>query len=115
MPDIKYSLDYLNSISGGDNDFVKEMIQTFLSNVPVELVNMRQLIEKSDWPIVGSEAHRFASNLVFLELNTLRNIAVQIEEMGTNQKHTDQIPGLFLQLEEGCNQIIRKLQNDFSF
>jgi HPt (histidine-containing phosphotransfer) domain-containing protein len=115
MPELNYSLDYLNSISGGDNDFIKEMIQTFLSNVPEELLKIRQLVEKKDWQDVGSEAHRFASNLVFLELNTLRNIAVQIEEMGTNQKNTDQIPDLFSQLEKGCNQIIRKLQKDFSF
>jgi HPt (histidine-containing phosphotransfer) domain-containing protein len=115
MPDIKYSLDYLNSISGGDTDFVKEMIQTFLSNVPEELLKIQHLIEKKEWKMVGSEAHRFASNLVFLELNTLRDITVKIEEMGTNQKHTDQISDLFNQLKAGCDQIIQKLKNDFSF
>ena len=115
MPDINYSLDYLNSISGGDNDFVKEMIQTFLTNVPEELLKIRQLVEKKDWQIIGFEAHRFASNLVFLELNSLRDIAVKIENYGTNQKQTDQIPDLFNQLEAGCGQIIQKLKKDFSF
>lgn len=110
----KYSLDYLNSISGGDNDFVKDMVQTFVSNIPGELLKFRQLVEKKEWNLVGAESHRFASNLVFLELNNLRNIAVKIENLVTSQKQTEQIPDLLIHLEKGCNQIIQELKNDFS-
>ena len=114
MLKVKYSLDYLNSISGGDKDFIKDMVQTFLSNVPEELQKMRQLVEKKEWVSVGSEAHRFASNLVFFELNKLRDIAVEIEILGTAQKETSKISGLLILLDEGCSLIIKELKNDFS-
>lgn len=110
----KYSLNYLNSISDGDTDFIKDMIQTFISNVPIELYQIRQLVLKNEWNLVGAEAHRFASNLVFLELEDLRVIAIKIENLGTYQKQTEQIPELLNRLEEGCSIIIHDLKNDFS-
>jgi HPt (histidine-containing phosphotransfer) domain-containing protein len=109
----KYRLDYLNSISGGDAVFIDEMIQTFISNVPGELIKIRQLAENKEWRQVGAEAHRFASNLVFLELDKLRSIAVEIEIAGMSQMQTEKILGLLTLLEEGCNYIIQQLKHDF--
>lgn len=115
MQDINYSLDYLKSISGGDEEFVKEMIQTFITNVPNELISLHNLITQKNWSKVGAESHRFASNLVFLELTSLRSIAIQIEDIGSKQTQTDQIPELFEQLEKGCLLIITKLKKDFNY
>lgn len=114
MTEKAYNLDYLNSISGGDEEFVKDMIQTFISHTPEEISNLRSLINEKNWQKVGEDAHRFASSLLFLGLENLKALAVQIEEMGIQQNDVHHIPALLDQLELGCRQIIEQLKRDFN-
>jgi HPt (histidine-containing phosphotransfer) domain-containing protein len=114
MTEKKYNLDYLNSISGGDQDFIKDMLETFVTNVPLELGKIRNLVVDENWQKAGEDAHKFASSLLFLGLHDLRAIAIQIEDYGTGQENVDQIPQLLNQLEEACSQLIIELKHDFN-
>jgi HPt (histidine-containing phosphotransfer) domain-containing protein len=111
----QYSLDYLESISGGDKDFMEDMIRTFVSNVPEELDNLNKLISGSDWQKVGEQAHKFGSNLLYLELEELKKITLKIETFGLEMEHISEIPVLFEELKKGCFSIIEDLKNDFAF
>lgn len=110
----KYNLDYLHSISEGDEGFVLEMIQTFINTVPDELEKIYKLLNNKDWDMVGSEAHRFASNLVFLGLEKLRNTAIEIENICISKKNLEKIPALVDILKDVCNQNILYLKEDFA-
>jgi HPt (histidine-containing phosphotransfer) domain-containing protein len=111
----QYSLDYLKSISGGDEDFIKDMIQTFVSSVPEELKKIEGAIKQSDWMKAGEFAHKFGSNLMYLELEELKKIVGNIETYGLGMKHTNEIPLLFEKLSAGCFQIIELLKKDFDY
>lgn len=113
MEQKKYSLEYLDSISNGDQEFVIDMIRTFVMNVPEELNKIQKFIEAENWIKAGEEAHKFASNLLFLNMESLKSIAVEIEEKGLSAKGTESIPGLYLQLKNGCFQAIDQLRIDF--
>lgn len=110
-----YSLEYLESISGGDKEFIKDMLQTFVKTVPEELKKIQQSIQNSNWKKAGEEAHKFGSNLLYLELNELKNIIITIETYGLEMEHTEEIPVLFDKLSAGCYQIIEQLKNDFDY
>jgi HPt (histidine-containing phosphotransfer) domain-containing protein len=114
MAEKEYSLDYLNSISGGDQEFVKDMVQTFISNAPEEINKIRNMVIAKNWQKVGEDAHRFASSLLFLGLDKLKTLATEIEEMGLQQNNVHHIPALLDQLEQGCGQIIEQLKRDFN-
>lgn len=114
MTEKHYNLDYLNSISGGDQEFVLDMLQTFVTNVPEELSKIKDFVIAGNWQKVGEDTHKFASSLLFLGLNNLKVIATQIEEMGLNRKDTNSIPELLHLLENGCNQVILELKQDFN-
>ncbi len=114
MAEQHYNLDYLKSISGGDQDFVLDMLQTFVNNVPEELTKIRNLVSIKNWQKVGEDAHRFSSSMLFLGLDQLKTITTRIEEFGINKVNTDQIPELLNQLENGCNQLILELKRDFN-
>jgi len=114
MADKQYDLDYLNSISGGDQDFIKDMLETFVTNVPQELAKIRSFVSTENWQKAGEDAHKFASSLLFLGLKELRALAIQIEDYGIGKNNIDQIPALFNQLEDGCNQLIIELKRDFN-
>ncbi len=114
MAEKAYNLDYLHSISGGDQDFVKDMIVTFIINVPEEINKIKNWVTIENWQKVGEDAHRFASSLLFLGLDELKDMATQIEEMGLNQTDVHHISALLDQLEKGCYQIIKELKHDFN-
>jgi HPt (histidine-containing phosphotransfer) domain-containing protein len=114
MAEQSYNLDYLNSISGGDKDFVVDMIVTFIHNAPEDLDKIKNYLADENWDKVGEDAHRFASSLLFLGLNDLKAIANRIEEMGLERNNIHHIPALLSQLEKGCYQIIEELKRDFN-
>ena len=108
-----YSLEYLKSISGGDQEFIDDMIQTFVNSVPEELERIKNFMEQSNWLKVGEEAHKFCSNLMYLELESIKEIAGEIETLGLAVEHTEQIPVLFVKLTNACLEIIQELKKDF--
>jgi HPt (histidine-containing phosphotransfer) domain-containing protein len=110
-----YSLEYLKSISGGDEEFIQDMIQTFVSSVPEELGKIKNFIDLSDWHKVGEIAHKFCSNLLYLELENIKEIANNIETSGLAMEHTEMIPVLFEKLTNACNEIIQELKRDFEY
>ena len=109
-----YRLDYLKSVSGGDESFILDMLVTFISNVPEELNKIKGFVNQKNWNKAGQTAHKFASNLLFLEIEELKSIAIEIEENGINETNIDKIPRLVQDLENGCNQIIDELKRDFN-
>jgi HPt (histidine-containing phosphotransfer) domain-containing protein len=111
----QYSLNYLESISGGDEDFIKDMIQTFVKSVPEELNKIGSSIKQSNWRKTGEDAHKFGSNLLYLELDELKEIVIAIETYGLEMEHTEEIPVLFEKLSAGCYQIIEQLKKDFDY
>lgn len=111
----QYSLDYLESISGGDKGFIEDMLRTFITSVPEELEKLEKLIGETNWRKVGEEAHKFGSNLLYLELEDLKRLALKIESYGLDEEHLDEIPQLFQELKNGCNNIISILKKDFVF
>ncbi len=114
MTEKSYNLDYLENISGGDQEFVNDMIQTFIINVPEDLEKIKNWVKNKNWQKVGEDSHRFASSLLFLGLDNLKQIANTIEELGIKQSDVTQIPDLINQLEKGCFQIIEELKRDFN-
>jgi HPt (histidine-containing phosphotransfer) domain-containing protein len=111
----QYSLEYLKSISGGDEDFIKDMIQTFVQSVPEELNKINASIKIANWKKVGEDAHKFGSNLMYLELTELKKIVLSLETFGLEMEHTEEIPVLFEKLSNGCFQIVEQLKKDFDY
>ena len=114
MAQKQYELDYLEEISGGDEEFVKEMIQAFVDNAPEDIGRIKGLVSNQNWQKAGEEAHRFASSLLFLRLERLKQIAIEIEELGLQNVNLDRIPDLLKELEDGCESLIVELKNDFN-
>lgn len=110
----QYNLDYLVSISEGDEEFIKDMVGTFIEDTPAELGKLKELINAKSWTKVGEQAHKFSSSLMFLGLENLKAISYQIEISGLENKNTELIPALLDELEAGCFNIIEELKHDFN-
>lgn len=110
----RYNLNYLKEISGGDEEFILDMIQTFVANSPSDLSTIKSLAQDGEWNLVGEHAHRFAPGLQFLGLVYLRPVINQLEDYSFGQKNLELIPALINKLETECNKVSEELKKDFN-
>ncbi|NJO69987.1 MAG: Hpt domain-containing protein [Bacteroidetes bacterium] len=94
----RYNLSYLHEISGGDEDFILDMVSTFVNNSPLELSEMNSLADEKKWLVLGEHAHKFAPGLQFLGLVSLRPVINQIEDFAFNMKIWTRFLGYWINL-----------------
>lgn len=69
-----YNLDDVIEMAGGDNDFVKVIVQTFLEEIPPDVVSMSEAIANSNPSLAYQFAHKMKPNLQLFGLNMMDNI-----------------------------------------
>ncbi|BDS15600.1 Hpt domain-containing protein [Aureispira anguillae] len=89
---MKLTLDltFLNEISGGDQEFIHDVLSTFLEEMPKDIDQMNQAIQEQNNIMIGRVAHKTKSSLQTLGLYDLKDIAVKIEQaIKTEPKHSE--------------------------
>ena len=75
-------LSKLNSMTGGDQDFLREMIQTYLEEAPRLLGDMRKAVAQGDAAGLRIAAHSLKSNSAAFGANELTELCRELEGMG---------------------------------
>jgi HPt (histidine-containing phosphotransfer) domain-containing protein len=103
-------LSYLDDVSGGDENFKKDLIKIFLQQVPEFISNMKKYHIEDDFKNLAKEAHTAKSSVLIFGMEEtgahLKKIQLLAEE---NQKH--QIPGLLEQTIKEMENILAPLKN----
>lgn len=71
------NLEYLESMTGGSPELVREMIDIFITQVPEFIIEMNDCYGKKDWKTLGMIAHKAKSSVAIMGMNEL---AVQLKE-----------------------------------
>ncbi|NNC60906.1 MAG: Hpt domain-containing protein [Flavobacteriaceae bacterium] len=108
-----YSLDKLNEMADGDNDFVLSVITVFLEEVPQDLEDLEKALDKGDYENVYKLAHKIKPNVDILGMEQTRAIALEIETLGKDEKNKDLIEEKFPALKKDIHQVIGELRKDF--
>lgn len=109
----QYDLAYLRNMSGDNQEFIKEMIQTFVQSIPVSLKEMENALNLSDFVQVARIAHQIKPSMTLLGIEHLKESAVQIESLAKNNK----APSLELQVNvmeftQTCRDIVSDLAEE---
>ena len=103
------SIEQLDSVSFGDNDFKKELIEIFLEQIPDFISNMNTFFAKNNLVDLAREAHTAKSSaLIFGMTSTgasLKDIQLQAEE-----KIVEQLPGLLEKVNSELKDAENQLQ-----
>jgi HPt (histidine-containing phosphotransfer) domain-containing protein len=74
----------LESISGGDESFIKSILETFLESVPVQLSKINSAISAGDFLTLRNVAHQMKPSIDLLHIEAakprIRNIEKEAEE-----------------------------------
>lgn len=110
---IKLNLTYLETISGGDNAFIREMLAMFLSSTFPELIQLKEYAQKGMWEQMSTVAHKMKAPIQMLGVEEASELVVQLELIGKNKVGTetalakiDQLSIMIAEMEMEIRQIL---------
>jgi HPt (histidine-containing phosphotransfer) domain-containing protein len=93
-------LTYLKEISGGDNSFIKEMLELYINTTATEAELFSDLLAKQDYEGIGHLAHKMKAPIQMLGANELFILIRSLEQYGKDGSNIDQMPGLINRIKE---------------
>jgi signal transduction histidine kinase/CheY-like chemotaxis protein len=73
------NINYLRSLSKGDEKFEKKMIESFSEQIPQEINELKSAIDQKNYKKIGSVAHNMKSTVSYLGLQKLILLLEEIE------------------------------------
>ena len=110
-----YSLDKINEMAAGDEDFVQSVITVFLDEVPQDLEALESAIAEKDFENVYKLAHKIKPNVDLLGMEQTRATALEIETLGKSADNGAEIEAKFPLLKKDVLQVISELRKDFNY
>ncbi|MDP2188634.1 MAG: Hpt domain-containing protein [Sphingobacteriaceae bacterium] len=107
---ITYS--YLNEISGGDTEFQRDIVLTFLEEMVGEMDKMRQALAKQDWEVLGNVAHKMKAPIGMICVEVMRDLVLKIEKNSKNKVGLDEMPADVNQLLAYLDSSMEQLRAD---
>jgi PAS domain S-box-containing protein len=96
-------LSYLRKVSGYNEAFVTDIIQTFLTSTPSLLKRMEESVNQKNWTDAGRCIHQIKPSLGMLGMRTLQERASRLEEACKKKKN---IP----ELRSGIIEFVTEIQ-----
>jgi PAS domain S-box-containing protein len=109
-----YNLDYLRSVSGNNEEFIREMVLTFTQTIPPALEEMKVALENRQWDKLARVAHQIKPSFTLMGLNPLRTNILFIEENSKANTKLDEIPRVVSEFVSLCNSVLPELAKEAS-
>jgi len=109
-----YSLDKINEMADGDQDFINSVVTVFLEEVPQDLEGLEQALLDKNHERVYQLAHKIKPNVDLLGMEQTRAAALEIETMGKNSASIADIEKVFPALKTDIVQVMSELKKDFN-
>ena len=108
-----YSLDKINEMAEGDQDFISSVISVFLEEVHEDLMGLEAALEEANYQQVYQLAHKIKPNVDLLGMEQSPAIALEIETLGKSEANMSKIKNLFPGLKKDIEQVVSELRKDF--
>lgn len=104
------NLDYLYELSNGKPEFVHEMMNLFIREVPLELDNLQKAITQKDCKLIYAWSHKIKSTISFAGLDMqLKPMLEQLENWAENETSLNNMMGYFFEIRKICETAISEL------
>ncbi|WP_158975896.1 Hpt domain-containing protein [Cellulophaga sp. L1A9] len=109
-----YSLDKINELADGDEDFIQSVVSAFLDEVPEDLEQLEVAINEKNYSNIYQLAHKIKPNVDLLGMEQTRAAALDIENMGKVGDENPALDQIFPILKKDIHQVISELKKDFA-
>jgi HPt (histidine-containing phosphotransfer) domain-containing protein len=106
--------EYIESVAGGDNETVRELITMFAEQAVEIGLEMRQLYKNSDYYSLGLLAHKAKSSVSIMGMTELSLMLKTFEQQAKENKETDKYESYITKFENDTKSAIGELENFLS-
>ena len=110
----KFNLAFLNKISGGDKEFILDMINTFKEQVPEYIDNANKFLAEGNYEGLSKTAHKFLPGVSFLGIKYLEEDIALIEEYAKRENNIDELPKLIDMSVNKIHEVIDSFNKEFN-
>ena len=107
-----YNLESVNEMAGGDQDFIKVVVQTFLEEIPPDLAAMNEAVSSGNASLAYQYAHKMKPNFQMFGLELMPQIKI-IEEWSKSGKPKEEVEESALIISNKVTLAQKELRQDF--
>lgn len=107
-----YDLKAVNEMAGGDEDFVKVIVQTFLEEIPPDVISMSEAINNNNSVLAYQFAHKMKPNLALFGLDLMEQILI-IEAWSKGKTDQQNAGGAGKKISDKVNLSEQELKKDY--
>lgn len=104
-------LTVLKELTGDDDDFIKEMIQTYLDSAPSDFEKMKEQYAEGDIESLGKTAHKMKGAARSMGIKG-HELLLTIEQIGKGNHPKTDLEKSYNEFAQLFPKIINELQND---
>ena len=91
----KYTdLAYLQTVSKGNKDFVKRMINTFIAQNTNDIEKIKESLKNRNWDTLSFTAHKMKPSFHFVGIVELKDTIIELEKHARERTELDSVPEL---------------------
>jgi PAS domain S-box-containing protein len=107
-----YDLSMVQSVSGGDEGFIRKMVALFIETVPQNVQDLKNAMQEENWEQVGKTAHKLKSTIDSMGIKSIRQEIRTVEANARQKEALQDIPGLVSNIDSVIRETIEQLQTE---
>jgi len=107
-----YDLSMVQSVSGGDEGFIRKMVALFIDTVPQNVQDLKNALEAENWEQVGKTAHKLKSTIDSMGIKSIRQEIRTVEANARQKEGLGEIPSLVSNIDSVIKECIGQLQSE---
>lgn len=110
FPDVVTDMNFLNQLTGGNQEKRKKYVEMFLENGPKLLEKMKIALDQQDFESLKVAAHSMKPQLGYMGIKEETSNIFMIEQAAGQPAHIEHLPVLVAQLERLCVKAFQELK-----
>jgi HPt (histidine-containing phosphotransfer) domain-containing protein len=110
---LHYNLAKVYALSDNDPEFVNQILTLFVTEIPEDLIEIKEGIKKKDHKHAYAYAHKVKPSLDLLGLNIAFEEILQIEAWTKAEGEKKEIKETFKSVKNQVEEAIKELRKDF--
>jgi len=109
-PDTLVDLSYLRKMSNNNQDFIDEIIGTFLESMPTNISEIAQNATAGNWEQVAKVVHKIKPTITLMGIHSLKDKVVLLEQEAKHNPSSAQTTTLAQEVSASLNQVVDSLR-----
>ena len=111
---LNYNLSKVYALSDNDPEFVNQIISLFVTEVPLDLLQIKLGIKTKDHKLAYSYAHKIKPTLDLLGMNLAFEEILQVEDWTKREGKRKEINDTFDSIESQVEKAVKEIKKDFN-